>query len=83
MPVDLKNVIQKIANPKETFINQKRNQIKEHKLRKALEKYGEVKSMGVRQGKHGRKGNIGMTCLIKKEQTKPATKMLNKTICSK
>ena len=32
----------------------------EHKLRKELEKYGEVKSMRVRQDKHGIKGSIEM-----------------------
>ena len=57
----------------------KRNQIIEHKLRKELEKYGEVKSMRVRQDKYGRKSNIGMACLATKEQAKLAIKMLNKT----
>ena len=35
------------------IIDLKRNQIIEHKLRKELEKYGEVKSMRVIQDKHG------------------------------
>ena len=61
------------------IIDLKRNQIIEHKLRKELEKYGEVKSMRVRQDKHGRKGNIGMACLATEEQAKLAIKMLNKT----
>ena len=65
------------------IIDLKRNQIIEHKLRKELEKYGEVKSMRVRQDKHGRKGNIGMACLATEEQAKLAIKMLSKTICSK
>ena len=60
------------------IIDLKRNQIIEHKLRKKLGKYGEVKSMRIRQDKHGRKGNIGMACLAE-EQAKLATKMLNKT----
>ena len=70
-----------IANPKETFvfIDIKRNQIIEHKLRKELENYGELKSMRVRQNKHGRKGNIGMACLATEEQAKLAINMLNKT----
>ena len=37
------------------IIDLKRNQIIEHKLRKELEKYGEVKSMRVGQDKHGGK----------------------------
>ena len=41
--------------------NVKRNQTIEHKLRKELEKYGEVQSTRVRQGDHGRKGHIGIT----------------------
>ena len=49
------------------YIIDLKNPIIEHKLRKALEKYGEVKSMRVRQGKHGRKGNIGMPCLATEE----------------
>ena len=61
------------------IIDLKRNQIIEHKLRKELEKFGEVKSMRVRQDKHGRKGNIGMACLATEEQAKLAIKMLNKT----
>ena len=61
------------------IIDLKRNQIIEHKLRKELEKYGEVKSMRVRQDKYGRKSNIGMACLATKEQAKLAIKMLNKT----
>ena len=61
------------------IIDLKRNQIIEHKLRKELEKYGEVKSTRVRQDKYGRKGNIGMACLATKEQAKLAIKMLNKT----
>ena len=39
---------------KKYIIDLKRNQIIEHKLRKELEKYGEVRSMTVRQDKHGR-----------------------------
>ena len=35
--------------------------------------------MRVRQDKYGRKGNIGMACLAKKEQAKLTIKMLNKT----
>ena len=35
--------------------------------------------MRVRQGKHGRKGNIGMACLATEEQAKLAMKILNKT----
>ena len=61
------------------IIDLKRNQIIEHKLRKELEKYGELKSVRVRQDKHGRKGNIAMTCLATEEQAKQAIKMLNKT----
>ena len=61
------------------IIDLERNQIIEHKLRKELEKYGEVKSTRVRQDKYGRKGNIGMACLATKEQAKLAIKMLNKT----
>ena len=61
------------------IIDLERNQIIEHKLRKELEKYGEVKSMRVRQDKYGRKSNIGMACLATKEQAKLAIKMLNKT----
>ena len=60
------------------IIYPKGNQIIEHKLRKELEKYGEVKSMRVRQNKHGRKGNIGMACLATEVQAKLAIKMLNK-----
>ena len=60
-------------------IDLERNQIIEHKLRKELEKYGEVKSMRVRQDKYGRKGNIGMASLATKEQAKLAIKMLSKT----
>ena len=68
MLADLKNMKKKIANPKETFILQiqKKKQIVENKLRKELEKYGEVKSVRVRQDKYGRKGNIGMACLATK-----------------
>ena len=61
------------------IIDLERNQIIEHKLRKELEKYWEVKSMRVRRDKYGRKGNIGMACLATKEQAKLAIKMLNKT----
>ena len=61
------------------IIDLKRNQIIEHKLRKELENYGELKSMRVRQNKHGRKGNIGMACLATEEQAKLAINMLNKT----
>ena len=61
------------------IIDLERNQIIEHKLRKELEKYGEVKSIRVRQDKYGRKGNIGPACLATKEQAKLAIKMLNKT----
>ena len=64
---------------KKHIIDLKRNQIIEHKLRKELEKYGEVKSMRVRQDKHGRKGNIRMACLATEEQAKLAIKMLNKS----
>ena len=39
----------------------------EHELWKEIEKYGEVKSMRVRQDKHGRKGNIRMACLATEE----------------
>ena len=70
MLVDLKNIY---------IINLKRNQIMEHELWKELEKYGEVKSMRVRQDKHGRKGNIRMACLATEEQSKLAIKILNKT----
>ena len=61
------------------IIDLKRNQIIEHKLRKELENYGKVKSVRVRPDKHGRKGNIAMTCLATEEQAKQAMKMLNKT----
>ena len=61
------------------IIDLKRNQIIEHKLRKELENYGELKSMRVRQNKHGRKGNIEMVCLATEEQAKLAINMLNKT----
>ena len=61
------------------IIDLARNQIIEHKLRKELEKCGEVKSMRVRQGKYEKKGNVGMACLATKEQAKLAIKMLNKT----
>ena len=60
-------------------IDLKRNQVTEHKLRKELEKYGEVKCMRVIQHEHGRKGNIEMACLATEEQSKLAVKMLNKT----
>ena len=63
---------------KKHIIDLKRNQIIEHKLRKEFEKYGEVRSMRVRQDKHGRQGNIGMACLATEEQGKLALKMLNK-----
>ena len=43
------------------------NQITEHELREELEKDWEVKSMRVRQDKHGRKSNIGMACLATEE----------------
>ena len=59
------------------IIDLKRNQIIEYKLRKELEKYGEVKSMRVRQDKHGRKDNIGMACLTTEDQAKLAIKMLH------
>ena len=62
---------------KKYIIDLKRNQIIEHKLRKELEKYGEVRSMRVRQDKHGRQGNIGTACLATEEQGKLAIKMLN------
>ena len=61
------------------IVDLKRNQIIEHKLMKELEKYGEVKSMRVRQDKPGRKGNTGMACLATEEQAKLAIKMLKKT----
>ena len=61
------------------YRSRKKKQIVEHKLRKELEKYGEIKSVRVRQDKYGRKGNIGMACLATKEQAKLAIKMLNKT----
>ena len=51
----------------------------EHKLRKELEKYGEVKSMRVRQDKHGIKDNIEMAWLTQEEPVKLAIKILNKT----
>ena len=51
----------------------------EHKLRKELEKYGEVKSMRVRQDKHEIKGNIEMAWLTQEEPVKLAIKILNKT----
>ena len=57
----------------------KRNQIIKHKLRKKLEKYGEVNIMRVRQDKHGKKGNIAMACLATEEQPKLAINILNKT----
>ena len=63
---------------KKHIIDLKRNQIIEHKLRKEFEKYGEVRSMRVRQDKHRRQGNIGMACLATEEQGKLALKMLNK-----
>ena len=63
---------------KKHIIDLKRNQIIEHKLRKEFKKYGEVRSMRVRQDKHGRQGNIGMACLATEEQGKLALKMLNK-----
>ena len=44
-----------------------------------IKKYGEVKSVRVRQDKYGRKGNIRMASLATKEQAKLAIKMLNKT----
>ena len=61
------------------IIDLERNQIIEHKLRKEPEKYGEVKSMRVRQDKYGRKVKIGMSCLETREQAKLAIKMPNKT----
>ena len=61
------------------IIDLERNQIIDHKLRKELEKYGEVKSMRARQDKYGRKGNIGLAFLETKEQEKLAIKMLKKT----
>ena len=61
------------------IIDLKRNQIIEHKLRKELEKYGEVKSMRVRQDECGRKCNVGMACFATEDQAKLAIKMLNKT----
>ena len=61
------------------IIDRKRNQIIEHKLRKEIEKYREVKSMRVRQDKNGRKCNIGMACIATEEQAKLAIKMLSKT----
>ena len=57
----------------------KRNQIIEHKLRKELEKYGEVKSMRVRQDEHGRKSKMRMACFAIENQAKLAIKMVNKT----
>ena len=60
------------------IIDLKRNEIIEHKLRKEYEKYEEVKSMRVRQDKHGRKGNIGMACFATENQAKLAIKLLNK-----
>ena len=60
------------------IIDLKRNEIIEHKLRKEYEKYEEVKSMRVRQDKHERKGNIGMTCFATENQAKLAIKLLNK-----
>ena len=57
------------------IIDLERNQIIEHKLRKELEKYGEVKSMRVRRDKYGRKDNTGMACLATKEQAKLAIKI--------
>ena len=60
------------------IIDLKRNQIIEHKLRKELEKYGEVKSMRVRQDECGRKCNVGMACFATEDQAKLAIKMLNK-----
>ena len=48
-------------------IDLKRNQIIEHKLRKKLEKYGEIKSM------------LSNRSLATEEQAKLAIKMLNKT----
>ena len=64
---------------KKHIIDLKTNQVREHKLRRELEKYEEVKSMWVRLDKDGRKGNIGMACLSTEEQAKRAIKMLNKT----
>ena len=61
------------------IIDLARNQIIEHKLRKELEKYGEVKSMRVRQDKYKKKDNVAMACLATKKQAKLAIKMLNKT----
>ena len=60
------------------IVDLKRNQIIEHKLRKELEKYGEVKSMRVRQDEHGREGNVGMACFATENQAKLAIIMLNK-----
>ena len=59
--------------------NVKRNQTIEHKLRKELEKYGEVQSTRVRQDDHGRKGHIGMASFATENQAKLAIKMLDKT----
>ena len=70
---------------KKHIIDLKTNEVREHKLRRELEKYEEVKSMWVRLDKDGRKGNIGMACVSTEEQAKRTIKMLNKkkTICSK
>ena len=60
------------------YRSKKKKKITEQKLRKVLEKYGEVKSMRVRQDKHGRKGNTGMACFATQDQAKLTIKMLNK-----
>ena len=67
------------------IIDLERNQIIEHKLRKEPEKYGEVKSMRVRQDKYGRKDNIGIGLLSNKRTSKTSNKdaKQNKAICSK
>ena len=61
------------------MIDLKRNQPIEDEITKKLEKYGEVKSMRVRQDKHGRKGNIEIACIATEDQAKLVIKMLNKT----
>ena len=61
------------------IIDLKRNQIIEYKLTKELEKYGEVKSMRVRQDERERKDNIRLACFAIENQAKLAVKMVNKT----
>ena len=67
------------------IIDLKRNQIIEHKLRKELGKYREIKSMRVRQDEHGRKRQYrnGLLCNRKLSKTSNKNASQNKAIYSK